>query len=70
MPLEVPYSPNHFLGWDFFSVSYSKPALKAYCPNEYTVHEGQDGKHLRGLFDLDKKSGDTTKVVVIEKKLT
>ena len=27
-PLEVPYSPNQFLGWDFFfAVSYSKPAL-------------------------------------------
>ena len=26
-PLEVPYSPNQFLGWDFFSVSYRKPAL-------------------------------------------
>ena len=26
-PLEVPYSPEQFLGWDFFAVSYSKPAL-------------------------------------------
>ena len=26
-PLEVPYSPNQFLGWDFFAVSYCKPAL-------------------------------------------
>ena len=26
-PLEVPYFPNQFLGWDFFAVSYSKPAL-------------------------------------------
>ena len=26
-PLEVPYSPNQFLGWHFFAVSYSKPAL-------------------------------------------
>ena len=24
---DVPYSPNHFLGWDFFDVSYSKLAL-------------------------------------------
>ena len=23
----VPYSPNQFLGWDFFAVSYSKTAL-------------------------------------------
>ena len=27
-PLEVLYSPNQFLGWDFFAVSYNKPALK------------------------------------------
>ena len=26
-PLEVSYSQNQFLGWDFFAVSYSKPAL-------------------------------------------
>ena len=26
-PSDVPYPPNQFLGWDFFSVSYSKPAL-------------------------------------------
>ena len=26
-PLEVSYSPNQFLGWDF-DVSYSKPALE------------------------------------------
>ena len=26
-PSDVPYSPNQFLGWDFFAVSYSKPAL-------------------------------------------
>ena len=26
-PLEVPYSPNQFLGLDFFAISYSKPAL-------------------------------------------
>ena len=26
-PLEVPYSPNQFFGWDFFAVSDSKPAL-------------------------------------------
>ena len=26
-PLVVPYSPNQFLGWDIFVVSYSKPAL-------------------------------------------
>ena len=24
---EVPYSPNQFLGWDFFAVSYSKTTL-------------------------------------------
>ena len=26
-PSDVPYSPNQFLGWDFFAVSYSKLAL-------------------------------------------
>ena len=26
-PSDVPYSPNQFLSWDFFAVSYSKPAL-------------------------------------------
>ena len=26
-PTDVPYSPNQFLGWDFFAVSYSKPTL-------------------------------------------
>ena len=26
-PSNVPYSPNHFLGLDFFAVSYSKTAL-------------------------------------------
>ena len=30
-PLEVAYSPNKFLGWDFFVVSYSKPALLLVC---------------------------------------
>ena len=24
---DIPSSPNQFLGWDFFAVSYSKPAL-------------------------------------------
>ena len=26
-PSEVTYSPNQFLGWDFFAASYSKTAL-------------------------------------------
>ena len=26
-PSDVPYSPNQFLGWDFFTTSYSKTAL-------------------------------------------
>ena len=26
-PSDVPYSPNQFLGWDFFAVSYNKLAL-------------------------------------------
>ena len=26
-PLEVPDFPDQFLGWDFFAVSFSKPAL-------------------------------------------
>ena len=26
-PTDVPYSPNQFLGLDFFAVSYSKTAL-------------------------------------------
>ena len=29
-PVEVSYSPNQFLGWDFFAVSYSKLALELY----------------------------------------
>ena len=29
-PSDLPYSPNQFLGWDFFSVSYSKTALKTW----------------------------------------
>ena len=32
---DVPYTPNQFLGWDFFAASYSKTALRAYCPNIY-----------------------------------
>ena len=27
-PSDVPYSPNQFLGWDIFAVSYNKPALE------------------------------------------
>ena len=26
-PSDVPYSPNQFLGWDFFAVSYTKAAV-------------------------------------------
>ena len=26
-PSDIPYSPNQFLGWDFFAASYSKTAL-------------------------------------------
>ena len=26
-PLDVLYSPNQFLGWDFFAASYSETAL-------------------------------------------
>jgi hypothetical protein len=38
-PLQVPYSPDQFLGWDFFSsISYSKPALRAYCSNMYIAN--------------------------------
>ena len=33
-PLEVLYSPNQFLGWDFFAISYSKPALGLTATNE------------------------------------
>ena len=29
-PSDVPYSQNQFFGWDFFAVSYSKPALDDY----------------------------------------
>ena len=29
-PSNVPYSPNQFLGWDFFAASYSKTALKPF----------------------------------------
>ena len=28
-PSDVPYSPNQFLGWDFFAASYSQMALVA-----------------------------------------
>ena len=35
-PSEVPYSPNQFLGWNFFGVFYSKTAIiapsKLYIP--------------------------------------
>ena len=27
-PSEVPYSPDQFLGWDFFAASYSERALE------------------------------------------
>ena len=27
-PSDVPYSPNQFLGWNFFAASYSKTALE------------------------------------------
>ena len=40
-PLEVPYSPNQFLGWDFFAFSYSKLAL------------GQGGLNYRVVLGLD-----------------
>ena len=26
-PSDVPYSPNQFLGWDFFAVSYSNLSI-------------------------------------------
>ena len=28
---DIPYPPLHFLGWDIFSLSYSKTALITYC---------------------------------------
>ena len=28
---DFPSSLNQFLGWDFFAVSYSKPALETFC---------------------------------------
>ena len=30
---DVPYSPNQFLGWDFFAVSYSKTDLEGDASN-------------------------------------
>ena len=30
---DVPYSPNQFLGWDFFAISYSKTALEGDASN-------------------------------------
>ena len=30
-PSDVPYFPTQFLGWDLFSVSYSKSALAREC---------------------------------------
>ena len=29
-PSDVSYSPNQFLGWDFFTASYSKMALQTW----------------------------------------
>ena len=29
-PSDIPYSPNQFLGWDFFIASYSKTALASF----------------------------------------
>ena len=29
-PVDFPYSPNQFLGWDFFASSYSKTALMVF----------------------------------------
>ena len=48
-PSDVPYSPNQFLGWDFFAVSYSKTALektgKANLePNNKTLTQKHESK--------------------------
>ena len=44
-PFDVPFSPNQYLsGHELFSsISYSKPALRAYCRKVYTVNRG---KHM------------------------
>ena len=39
-PLEFPYCPNQFLGFDFLAVFYSKPALAGKHPSmEFTFNE-------------------------------
>ena len=42
--LGFPYSPNHFIGWDFFAVSYSKLALNTHkfsCNREASKFKAQ-----------------------------
>ena len=39
-----PILQTSFLVGTFFDVSYSKTALRAYCPNVYTVHQGLERK--------------------------
>ena len=38
-PSEVPYSPNQFLGWDFFAAFYNKTALDGWG-NKYHTYSG------------------------------
>ena len=36
-PTDVPYSPNQFLGWDFFADSYSETVLDTKAALLYRV---------------------------------
>ena len=51
-PSNVPYSPNQLLGWDFFAVSYSKPALAS------SNKLGDFFSNFRGLLFTSKKKFD------------
>ena len=59
-PLEVPYSPNQFLGWDIFAVSYSKPALdlSLVCNNQYTHTYGNIRKRIMARPRFKVVNGD------------
>ena len=46
-PSDVPYSPNQLFGWDFFAVSYSKPALVS-MPETHSsiIHYAETPEHI------------------------
>ena len=43
-PSDVPYSPNQFIGWDFFAASYSKTALVTQMVKALVESAAQTGK--------------------------